>query len=118
MPDAHHLGCAGSDDLAHEAVNTPEGREATLTIELARVTVDTTVQANAIAHPTDSRLLEVARAKIARLAKRAGLKLKMTHEREGHSLRRRAGGCAHAKQFKRLRQVVRSQRTILHKQGA
>ncbi|MFG6417400.1 IS5/IS1182 family transposase, partial [Roseateles sp. DC23W] len=74
---------------------------------------DTTVQEKAIAHPTDSRLLEVARAKIARLAKRAGLKLKMTHEREGQSLRRRAGGYAHAKQFKRLRQVVRRQRTIL-----
>ncbi len=77
------------------------------------MTVDTTVQEKAIAHPTDSRLLEVARAKIARLAKRAGLKLKMTHEREGQSLRRRAGGYAHAKQFKRLRQVVRRQRTIL-----
>jgi IS5 family transposase len=37
----------------------------------------------------------------------------MTHEREGQSLRRRAGGYAHAKQFKRLRQVVRRQRTIL-----
>ncbi len=58
-------------------------------------------------------MLEVARTKIARLAKRAGLKLKMTHEREGQSLRRRAGGYAHAKQFKRLRQVVRRQRTIL-----
>jgi hypothetical protein len=31
MPDAHHLGCAGSADLAHGAVCTPEGREATLT---------------------------------------------------------------------------------------
>jgi IS5 family transposase len=37
----------------------------------------------------------------------------MMHEREGQSLRRRAGGYAHAKQFKRLRQVVRRQRTIL-----
>ncbi len=82
-------------------------------VELERVTVDTTVQEKAIAHPTDSRLLEVAQAKIARLAKRAGLKLKMTHEREGQSLRRRAGGYAHAKQFKRLRQVVWRQRTTL-----
>ncbi len=37
--------------------------------EFERVIVDTTVQSKAIAHPTDSRLLEVAREKIARLAR-------------------------------------------------
>jgi hypothetical protein len=34
----------------------------------------------AIAHPTDSRLLEVARVKIVRLAQRACIKLKLTHK--------------------------------------
>lgn len=33
MPDAHHLGRAGSDDLAHDATAMPEGREATLTFQ-------------------------------------------------------------------------------------
>jgi hypothetical protein len=47
------------------------------------------VQSKAIAHPTDSRLLEVARDKIARLAKRAGIQLKQTHEREGKACRPR-----------------------------
>ena len=37
----------------------------------------------------------------------------MTHEREGKTLRRRAGGYAHAKQFRRLKRVLRRQRTIL-----
>jgi IS5 family transposase len=55
----------------------------------------------------------VAREKVARLAKRAGIQLKQTHEREGKTLRRRAGGYAHAKQFKRLRTVLKRQRTIL-----
>lgn len=81
--------------------------------EFERVIVDTTVQEKAIAPPTDSRLLEVARAKITRLAKWAGLKLRQTHEREGKTLRRGAGGYAHAKQFKRLKRVLRRQRTIL-----
>jgi IS5 family transposase len=81
--------------------------------EFERVIVDTTVQEKSIAHPTDSRLLEVAREKVARLAKRAGIQLKQTHEREGKTLRRRAGGYAHAKQFKRLRTVLKRQRTIL-----
>jgi IS5 family transposase len=71
------------------------------------------VQEKAAAHPTDSRLLEVARDKIARLAKRAGIKLKLTHEHEGKVLRRRAAGYAHARQFRRLKKVLRRQRTIL-----
>jgi len=58
-------------------------------------------------------LLEVARAKIAQLATRAGIKLKQSYAREGQQLRRRAGGYAHARQFKRLRRVLRRQRVIL-----
>jgi len=71
------------------------------------------VQEKAIAYPSDSRLLEVARAKLVQLAQRAGLTLKQTYAREGRQLRRRAGGYAHAKQFKRLRGVLKRQRTVL-----
>jgi IS5 family transposase len=39
--------------------------------ELSRVIVDSTVQQKAIAHPTDSRLLEVARDKLVQAAKDA-----------------------------------------------
>jgi IS5 family transposase len=81
--------------------------------EFERVIVDSTVQEKAIDHPTDSRLLEVARAKVVSLAKRAGIELKQTFEHEGRALRRRAGGYAHAKQFKRLKKVLKRQRTIL-----
>ena len=38
---------------------------------------------------------------------------KLTHEREGKTLRRKAAGYAHAKQFKRLKRTLRRQRTIL-----
>jgi len=71
------------------------------------------VQEKAIAHPVDSRLLEIARHKVVTCAKRAGIALKQTFVKEGKSLRRRAGGYAHAKQFKRLRKVLKRQRTIL-----
>lgn len=80
--------------------------------ELERVIVDTTVQEKAIAHPADSRLPEIARHKVATAAKRAGIALKQTFVREGKQLRRKAGGYAHAKQFKRLRRTVKRQRTI------
>jgi len=46
-------------------------------------------------------------------AKRAGIQLKQTFVKEGKELRRRAGGYAHAKQFRRLKKVVKRQRTIL-----
>ena len=46
-------------------------------------------------------------------AKRAGIQLKQTFAKEGEQLRRRAGGYAHARQFRRLKRVVKRQRTIL-----
>ena len=67
----------------------------------------------AIAHPVDSRLLEIARHKVVSAAKRAGIQLKQTFAKEGKELRRRAGGYAHAKQFRRLKRVLKRQRTIL-----
>ena len=107
------LGEAGVEQLLKTTIEAAVDMGAVKKTEFERVIVDTTVQSKAIAHPTDSRLLEVARDKIARLAKRAGIQLKQTHEREGKALRRKAGGYAHAKQFKRLRGVLKRQRTIL-----
>jgi len=107
------LGEAGVEQLLKTTIEAAVGMKAIKPAEFERVIVDSTVQEKAIAHPTDSRLLEVAREKIARLAQRAGLQLKQTHQREGKTLRRRAAGYAHAKQFKRLKRVLRRQRTIL-----
>lgn len=45
--------------------------------------------------------------------KRAGIPFKQTFAKEGKELRRRAGGYAHAKQFRRLKRVLKRQRTIL-----
>lgn len=107
------LGEAGVEQLLKTTIEAAVDMGAVKKTEFERVIFDTTVQSKAIAHPTDSRLLEVARDKIARLAKRAGIQLKQTHEREGKTLRRKAGGYAHAKQFKRLRGALKRQRTIL-----
>jgi IS5 family transposase len=81
--------------------------------DLQRVIVDTTVQEKAIAHPTDSRLLETARAKLVLAAKAAGVALKQTYAAEGSNLQFRAGRYAHARQFQRTRRVIRRQRTLL-----
>ena len=107
------LGEAGVEELLATTIAVAVDMKAVAPNEFTRVIVDTTVQEKAIAFPTDSRLLEVARAKLVQLAQRAGLALKQTYEREGKRLRRRAGGYAHAKQYKRLRRVLKRQRTIL-----
>ena len=107
------LGEAGVEQLLKTTIEAAVNMKAIRPAELERVIVDSTVQEKAIAHPTDSRLLDVARRKVVQVAQRAGLSLKQTFERESKVLRRRAGGYAHARQFKRLRRVVKRQRTIL-----
>ena len=107
------LGEAGVEELLSQTITTAVKADAVTREALATVVVDTTVQEKAVAYPTDSRLLDVARRKIALEARRAGVALKQTDEKEGRHLRRRAGGYAHARQFRRLRRVLNRQRTIL-----
>lgn len=107
------IGEEGLEQLLKFTIQTAVEIKAIKPAELERVIVDSTVQEKAIAHPVDSRLLEIARYKVVKAAKAAGIGLKQTFAAEGKQLRRKAGGYAHAKQFKRLKKVVKRQRTIL-----
>jgi IS5 family transposase len=107
------IGEAGVEELLKATIDTAVATKAIRPSEFERIIVDSTVQEKAVAHPVDSRLLEIARAKVVHAAKQAGIALKQTFVKEGKTLRRKAGGYAHAKQYRRLRHTVKRQRTIL-----
>jgi IS5 family transposase len=91
------IGEAGVEELLKASIDAAVEMKAIRASECERVIVDTTVQEKAIAHPVDSRLLEVARAKVVEAARAAGIRLKQTFAREAKTLRWRAGGYAHAR---------------------
>ena len=76
-----------------------------------RVIVDTTVMPKAIAHPTDSRLLEKSRQHLVKVAEEHGLSLRQNYNRIAPRLATQIGRYAHAKQFKRMRRAVRTLRS-------
>lgn len=80
---------------------------------LERISVDTTVQPKAIAHPTDSRLYLKAIQILVHQAKRHGIVLRQSHTRLAKAVAVRAGRYAHAKQFRRMRRELKRLRTYL-----
>ena len=67
----------------------------------------------AIAHPTDSRLLNRAREQLVDAAQEAGISLRQSYARVGKAAEHQAGRYAHAKQYKRMQREIRKLRTWL-----
>ena len=76
-----------------------------------KIIVDTTVMPKAIAHPTDSRLLEKSRQHLVKLAEDNGIDLRQNYNREAPRLAAQAGRYAHAKQYKRMKKTIKTLRT-------
>ncbi len=81
--------------------------------ELSAVVVDTTVQPKNVAHPTDAKLLNRARERLVRLAKKHGVSLRQSYARVGKLALVRQQRYAHAKQFKRANRCLRTLKTYL-----
>jgi transposase, IS5 family len=80
---------------------------------LDTVVLDTTVQPKAIAHPTDSRLLNRAREQLVDAAQDAGITLRQSYARVGKAAEHKAGRYAHARQYQRTQREIRKLRTWL-----
>jgi IS5 family transposase len=111
------LGDEGVEELLAQTVNLAVSLKLIPAAALATVVVDSTVQEKAVAHPTDSKLLETAGCKLVQAAQDAGIELKQTFAKEGRLLRFKAGRYAHAKQFKRMRRVIKRQSTVVGRLG-
>jgi IS5 family transposase len=81
--------------------------------DLSKVIVDTTVQEKAITFPTDAKLLNRAREKLVKLARKHGLELRQGYPKVGKLALIMHQRYAHAKQFKRAAKQLRRLRTFL-----
>jgi IS5 family transposase len=81
--------------------------------DLARVTVDTTVQPKNVTHPTDAKLMLTAIRHLGQQAKAHGVALRQSYARLAKRAALMAGRYAHAKQFKRAGRELKFLRTRL-----
>ena len=101
------------DILLAESLRLAEDTGALKKSDLARVTVDTTVQPKNITFPTDAKLLETAIQQLAKLAKNHDVPLRQSYTRVAKRAAMMAGRYAHAKQFKRHNRRLKFLRTRL-----
>jgi IS5 family transposase len=99
--------------LLAESLRVAHAAGALRSKDLARVTVDTTVQPKAISFPTDAKLLHAAIKGLNRLACKHGLRLRQSYLRIAKHAAMMAGRYAHAKQFKRHHRQLRLLRARL-----
>ncbi len=101
------------DILLQESLRVAHDTGALKKRDLARVSVDTTVQPKAIAFPTDAKLLETAIQQLGKLAKAHGVALRQSYVRVAKRAAMMAGRYAHAKQFKRMNKQIKFLRSRL-----
>lgn len=107
------IGEAGCEWLLAQSIEAAKSGGVIKRQSLDTVVLDTTVQPKAIAHPTDSRLLNRARQQLVEAAQDAGIELRQSYARVGKAAEHQAGRYAHAKQYRRMQREIRKLRTWL-----
>jgi IS5 family transposase len=99
--------------LLAETLATAQRAGAAEPKHFARVTIDTTVQPKAIAHPTDSKLLHRGVEILVRLARRHGIALRQSYTRVSTHARREVARLIHRGRHREAERLVRRMRTWL-----
>lgn len=107
------IGEAGCEWLLAQNIQAARRGRVITRASLATVVQDTTAQPKAIAHPTDSRLLNRAREQLEDAAQEAGIAHRQSYARVGKAAKHQAGRYAHARQYQRMRREIRMLRTWL-----
>jgi IS5 family transposase len=89
------IGPGRAEALLAETIAAAVGSGAMEEKHARRVTIDTTVQTKAVAHPTDSHLLHAGVRWLARLARRHGVRLRQSFVRLAAQARREAARLMH-----------------------
>src|SRR6202165_2765050 len=109
----HRMGEQRLQALLQESLAVATRTGAMKPGDLARVIVDTTVQPKNITFPTDAKLMNRAREKLVKLAKKLGVGLRQSYARVGKFALIQHQRYAHAKQFKRANRALRTLKTYL-----
>ena len=101
------------DVLLAESLRVAHDTGALKKNDLARITVDTTVQPKNVTHPTDAKLMLKAVEQLGKLSRAHGVELRQSYVRVTKRAALMAGRYAHAKQFKRCNRELKFLRTRL-----
>lgn len=107
------IGPGDLEVLLAETIKVAIKTKAVSQRQLERITVDTTVQTKAVAHPTDSHLILRAIEWLNRAARRHGLTLRQSFLRLATRARREASRLMHTRGHKQGLRWVRKMRTWL-----
>jgi len=107
------IGEAGVERLLSISIDAARRAKVVKEKSFDKVIVDATVMEKAIAYPTDSQLLEKGHQHLVKLAESLGIRLRQNYNREAPRLATQVARYAHAKQYRRMRAVLKTQRTIL-----
>ena len=105
------IGAQKLELLLAETLAAAERSKAVDKSQMSRVTVDTTAQTKAVAHPTDSHLLLRAVEWLNKLAKKHGVELRQSYLRLATRARREVGRLIHGRGRKQATRYLRKMRT-------
>jgi IS5 family transposase len=107
------IGVEGAETLLSQTITTAVKQGCLKRAQLAKVSVDTTVQTKKIRFPTDARLYDRMRERLVKTATTDGIDLRQSYERVGKKTLRRQQNYAHARQGRRAAKETRRLKTFL-----